>query len=123
MPVLVGSLADFTFLLKRKTTVREVNMVLKKASKHPFYRGIVGVTEDSIVSSDIVGSSLSSLVDLGMTQVIDGDFVKIISWYDNEWGYCNRLVEMAIEVGKLCRTYAPIFSSKCSNDRYSHAHQ
>lgn len=96
VPVLVGSLTDMTFLISRKTTVEEVNEVLEKASKTDRYKGVLAVTSEPIVSQDIVGDPHSSIVDLEFTRVIDGDFVKILSWYDNEWGYSNRLVEMAL---------------------------
>lgn len=93
VPVSVGSISDFTFLLKRKTTVKEVNDVLTKAAKSKRYQGIMMVTNDPIVSSDIIGDPHSSIVDLSLTQVLDGDFVKIFAWYDNEYGYCNRLID------------------------------
>lgn len=95
VPVIVGSLADFTFLLKRKVTVGEVNDVFIKAKDEPFYKGILDVSFEPLVSSDIVGSPYSSIVDLTLTKVIDGDLLKVIAWYDNEWGYSNRLVELA----------------------------
>lgn len=100
VPTPVGSLTDFTFVLKRKVTEEEVNAALKAAAKEPRFKGILEVTEEPIVSSDIIGNPHSSIVDLSLTSVIDGDLVKIISWYDNEWGYANRLVEMAALVGK-----------------------
>ncbi len=100
VPVPVGSLSDFTLLLKKRVTVEEVNAAFVKASKHPFYKGIVQVTKESIVSSDIVGNPHSSIIDLSLTKVIDGDLVKVIVWYDNEWGYANRLVEMVMRVGR-----------------------
>ncbi len=100
VPVSVGSLSDFTFLLKRETSVEEVNEVLKKAAGEKAYEGILAVTEDQIVSSDIVGNSHSSIVDLSLTQVVGGNMVKVIAWYDNEWGYSNRLAEEIIMVGK-----------------------
>lgn len=103
VPTPVVSLADFTFVTKKKTTVEEVNEVFKKAAKEPFYEGIVGVTEEPLVSSDFKGDSRSAIVDLELTSVIDGDLVKVIAWYDNEWGYSNRLVEMTAEIGKLLR--------------------
>jgi glyceraldehyde 3-phosphate dehydrogenase len=93
VPVPVGSISDFTFLLKRKTTVAEINDVFKKASKSARYKGILAITEDPIVSSDIIGDPHSAIVDLGLTQVLDGDFVKVFAWYDNEFGYCNRLID------------------------------
>jgi glyceraldehyde 3-phosphate dehydrogenase len=95
VPVVVGSLADFTFVTKKKTTMDEVNQLFIKASREARWQGILAVTNEPIVSSDIVGRSESSIVDLSLTQVVDGDLVKVIAWYDNEWGYANRLVEMA----------------------------
>ena len=99
VPVPVGSLSDFTFLLKKNTTKEEINKSLKEAANNPIYKGILSVTEDPLVSSDIVGNSHSSIVDLSLTQVVGGNMAKIISWYDNEYGYANRLVEAAIMVG------------------------
>lgn len=93
VPTPVGSLSDMVFLLKRKTTKEEVNAALTAATQDPRWKGILAVTTDPIVSRDIIGRSESSIVDLALTQVIDGDLVKVIAWYDNEWGYCNRLVE------------------------------
>lgn len=106
VPVAVGSLSDFTFLLSKKTTVKEVNDCLIRASKHAFYKKTLAVTSDPIVSSDIIGSTFSSIVDLGLTKVVDGDLVKIISWYDNEWGYSTRLVDMAEEVHQRSMKFA-----------------
>lgn len=100
VPVSVGSLSDFTFLLKRSTTPEEVNEVLKRASETDNFKKYLAVTSDPIVSSDIVGDSHSSIVDLSLTQVVDGNMVKVIAWYDNEWGYSNRLAEEVIMVGK-----------------------
>lgn len=98
VPVADVSLTDFVFVLKKKTTVEELNAVLKNAVQEERYKGILGVTEEPVVSSDFIGSTYSSIVDLSLTKVIDGDLVKVIAWYDNEWGYSNRLVEMAILV-------------------------
>lgn len=100
VPVKVGSISDFTFLLKRKTTVEEINQVLTEASKTERYEGILAVTNEPIVSSDIIGRSESSIVDLSLTQVVDGDMVKVFAWYDNEYGYSNRLIEQVIIVGR-----------------------
>lgn len=100
VPTIVVSITDFTFLLKQKTTVEEVNAVLTKAANDPSYHGVLGVTKEPLVSSDFIGDPRSSIVDLSLTKVIDGDFVKVIAWYDNEWGYSNRLVEMAALVTK-----------------------
>jgi glyceraldehyde 3-phosphate dehydrogenase len=100
VPVPVGSLSDFTFLLKKQVTKDEVNDALSKAAAQDNYKGIMRVTSDPIVSSDVVGDSHSSIVDLSLTQVVGGNMVKIIAWYDNEWGYTNRLVEEVILVGQ-----------------------
>ena len=99
VPVPVGSLSDFTFLLKRSTAVDEVNNIFRKETNNPLYKGILEVTEDPIVSSDIIGNSHSAIVDLSLTQVVGGNLVKVIAWYDNEYGYANRLVEEVIMVG------------------------
>ena len=96
VPVTTGSLADFTFLVKKKTSVKEVNQALINASQS-YLKGYLGVTDKPIVSSDVIGCEYSSLVDLPMTRLIDGDLVKIFSWYDNEWGYVVRLMELATE--------------------------
>ncbi len=100
VPVIVGSLSDFTFLLKKETTKDEINAVLTQAAENTAYKGILAVTNDPIVSSDIIGNSHSSIVDLPLTQVVGGNMVKIIAWYDNEFGYANRLVEEAVLVGR-----------------------
>lgn len=101
VPSIDVSLSDFTFLLKRKTTVEEINAVFKKAAASPRWKGILGVTDEPLVSTDFVGNSHSSIVDLAMTRVVDGDLVKVLAWYDNEWGYSVRLMEMVEHVGKL----------------------
>ena len=93
VPTAVGSLSDMVFVTKRPTTVAEVNEVLTAASHDPRWRGILAVTNEPLVSRDIVGRPESVIVDLSLTQVIGGDLVKVIGWYDNEYGYCNRLVE------------------------------
>lgn len=93
VPTPTGSLSDMVFITKRETTIAEVNQVLEAASKEPRWQGILAVTPDPIVSSDIKGRRESSIVDLSLTNVIGGSMVKIVSWYDNEWGYCNRLIE------------------------------
>ena len=81
-------------------SVEEVNQVFSEAAKHPYYQGILGVTDEELVSSDFIGNSHSAIVDLKLTAVIDGDMLKIVAWYDNEWGYCNRLIELVAEAGK-----------------------
>ena len=99
VPIAVGSLSDFTFLLKKSTTKEEVIEIFKKEAQNPQYADILEVTEDPIVSSDIIGNPHSSIVDLSLTQVVEGNMVKIIAWYDNETGYANRLIEEVILVG------------------------
>ncbi len=100
VPTSVVSLSDFTFLLKRNVTVEEVNEAMREAAKQPYYQGILAVTEEPLVSSDFIGDSHSSTVDLSLTKVVAGNMVKIIAWYDNEWGYSNRLVEVVADTGK-----------------------
>jgi len=99
VPILVGSLSDITLLVEKPTTVEQVNEIFVQAAESPRYKGILGVTTDPIVSSDIVKTSYSSIIDLSMTMVIDHDLVKVLAWYDNEWGYSHRLVDMAVVVG------------------------
>jgi glyceraldehyde 3-phosphate dehydrogenase len=99
VPVPVGSLSDFTFILKREVTKEEVNDTFIKASQEPNFSGILTITRDPLVSSDIIGSPYSSIVDLSLTQVI-GNMVKVIAWYDNEYGYANRLVEEVLMMGQ-----------------------
>ncbi|MCX6702609.1 MAG: type I glyceraldehyde-3-phosphate dehydrogenase [Candidatus Wolfebacteria bacterium] len=93
VPVVSGSLADITFVAKRKTTVEEINNIFREAADAPRWRGILKVVEDQIVSSDIIGEPYGAIVDLKFTKVVDGDLVKILSWYDNEWGYAAMLVK------------------------------
>lgn len=101
VPVPTGSISDLTYIVKTPTTVDEVNAALAAAAQQPRWQGILACTTDPIVSHDIMGRSESSLVDLSLTQVIDGTMVKVVTWYDNEWGYCNRLVELVAKVGEL----------------------
>lgn len=98
VPVVGGSVADFVFLVTKRTSVKEVNQVFKKAAKGK-YKGIVEITEEPLVSTDILGTTASAIIDLSLTQVVDHDLVKVVAWYDNEWGYCCRLLEEAILVG------------------------
>ncbi|MEJ2010877.1 MAG: type I glyceraldehyde-3-phosphate dehydrogenase [Anaerolineales bacterium] len=99
-PVPAGSVADMTFLVKRATTIDEVNSILREEAGTDRYRGILGTTDDSIVSSDILGDPHASIVDLQMTQVVDQDLVKIMSWYDNEWGYTRQMLREAENVAQ-----------------------
>lgn len=100
VPVITGSITDFTFVLKKDVTVEEINNAFKAASENPIYKGILAVSEGNLVSSDIIGRTESTIVDLPLTQVMGGNLVKVFAWYDNEWGYTNRLVEQVIRVGR-----------------------
>lgn len=100
VPTPVVSLSDITFVSKKDTTVEEVNAALVAASKQPELRGIIAATEEELVSSDYIGNSHSAIIDLKLTNVVAGNLVKVVAWYDNEWGYSNRLVENVINVGK-----------------------
>ena len=101
VPTPVVSLSDVTMLLKRSTTKEEINELLKKSSKDPYYQGIIAVSEEPLVSSDFIGNSNSGIVDLELTNVVAGNLVKVVVWYDNEWGYSNRLVEVVADVGRI----------------------
>ena len=100
VPTAVGSIADMTFLLARPATVEQINKILTKASQSSRLKGILAVTNDPVVSSDIVGNPASSIVDLPLTKVVAGDLAKIVSWYDNEWGYANRLADLCVCLAK-----------------------
>lgn len=99
VPVPSGSLLDFTFLAKRKTSVDEINEIFREAAGKPEWEGILAVTDEPLVSSDILRQPYGSIVDTSFTRVVDGDLVKIFSWYDNEWGYCAMLVKHVETVG------------------------
>jgi glyceraldehyde 3-phosphate dehydrogenase len=101
VPTPVVSLSDFVIVTKRNVTVEEVNEMFKKAAAEPYYQGILAVTEDEPVSSDFIGNSHSAIVDLSLTAVVGGNMLKIVAWYDNEWGYSNRLVEVVSDAGRL----------------------
>lgn len=99
VPTPVVSMADIVAVLKKHVTVDEVNQMFKDAAAQPFYQGILDVTDASLVSSDFKGNSHSCVIDLPLTAVVAGDLVKIVAWYDNEWGYANRLVELVADAG------------------------
>lgn len=101
VPTPVVSLSDFVIITKRNVTKEEVNEAFKKAVKEPYYQGILDVTEEELVSSDFIGNSHSSIVDLALTSVVGGNMLKVVAWYDNEWGYSNRLVELVADTGSL----------------------
>ena len=100
VPVIAGSVADITFISKRNTSVEEVNKILTDASKDPRWEGIFTVTNEPIVSSDVVGQLYGAIADLEMTRVVDGNLVKVLSWYDNEMGYTNTLVKHVVKVAE-----------------------
>jgi glyceraldehyde 3-phosphate dehydrogenase len=97
-PVAIGSLADIVVLTARQTSVDEVNRVFGEEAVTDRYRGVVGASGDPLVSSDIIRDSRASVVDLGMTRLVDGDLLKVMSWYDNEWGYSSQLVREASRI-------------------------
>jgi glyceraldehyde 3-phosphate dehydrogenase len=100
VPVVVGSIVDVTFLAKRKTSAEEVNKILTDAAQDPRWKNIFAVSNEPLVSSDIIGNPHASIADLEMTRVVDGDLVKVMAWYDNEMGYANTLVEHVIKAGR-----------------------
>ena len=100
VPTSVVSLSDVTMVLKKNTTKEQINEALKNAIKEPFYQGILDVSDEPLVSSDYIGNSHSGIVDLQLTNVVGGNLAKVVIWYDNEWGYSNRLVEVVADVGK-----------------------
>jgi glyceraldehyde 3-phosphate dehydrogenase len=101
VPTPVVSLSDFAIVTKRPVTVEEVNEAFKKAAGEPFFQGILDVTEEELVSSDFIGNSHSAIVDLKLTNVVGGNLLKVVAWYDNEWGYSNRLVELTADTGRI----------------------
>lgn len=100
VPVQSGSIADITFISKKNTSAEEVNEILKKASEEERWKNIFSVTDDPLVSSDILGSIYGSIADLSLTRVIDGNLVKVFAWYDNEMGYTHTLIEHVIKTGQ-----------------------
>ncbi len=101
VPTPVVSLADITAITKRDTTIEELNELFTRISKEAKYDGIIGVTSEELVSSDFIGDPRSCIVDLPLTDVVGGNMIKIVAWYDNEWGYSNRLVELTLDYGKV----------------------
>lgn len=99
VPVPVVSIIDVTCVLKKDVTVEDVNNAFKEASTNPMYQGVLAATDDDVVSSDFIGDTHSAIVDLQLTRVIGGNLVKVMAWYDNEWGYSNRLVEQVLALG------------------------
>jgi len=97
-PVLVGSISDITFVASRNTSAEEVNNILTQESKTNRYKLVLAVSNEPLVSSDIVQSPFSSIVDLEMTRVVDGDLVKLLAWYDNEWGFTNQMIRQIQQI-------------------------
>jgi glyceraldehyde 3-phosphate dehydrogenase len=112
VPTPVVSLSDFSVVTKKSTSADEVNEALKKAVADPYYQGILDATEEELVSSDFIGNSHSAIIDLKLTAVVGGNLVKVVAWYDNEWGYSNRLVELTADVGRLLHS-----GSSASDDK------
>lgn len=101
VPTPVVSLSDFVIITKKSVSVEEVNEAFKAAAKEPYYQGILDVSEEPLVSSDYIGNSHSAIVDLKLTAVVGGNMLKVVAWYDNEWGYSNRLVEVVADTGTI----------------------
>src|SRR5690606_13802108 len=97
-PVPVGSLSDLTFITKIPVTVETINSLLEEESKTDRYAKVLAVTSDPVVSSDIIKSPFASIVDLNMTRVVDGDLLKVMTWYDNEWGFTNQMIRQILEI-------------------------
>lgn len=100
VPVVVGSIVDITFIAKRETSVEEVNEILKNATQNEKWRGVFDVSDEPLVSTDIIGNPHASIADLKMTRVVDGTLVKVLAWYDNETGYAHTLVRHVLGAGK-----------------------
>ncbi len=99
VPTPVVSLSDITAVIKRNTTKEELVAFFKKIADEQYYQGIIGVTEEELVSSDFIGDPRSCIVDLPLIDVVGGNMIKVVAWYDNEWGYSNRLVELTVDFG------------------------
>ncbi|MBP7859773.1 type I glyceraldehyde-3-phosphate dehydrogenase, partial [Patescibacteria group bacterium] len=101
IPVAVGSIIDFTFVSSRQTSVEEVNGIIKEYASREKWKDILEASEEELVSSDIIKNPHGCIVDLALTKVANGNLVKIMAWYDNEWGYVNMLLKHVVEVAKL----------------------
>jgi glyceraldehyde 3-phosphate dehydrogenase len=106
VPVAIGSLADVVFLTSRRTTAEEVNTIFTEEARSDRYRGVLGVTDEPLVSSDIIQDPRASVVDLELTQVVDGNLVKVMSWYDNEWGYTSQMIREAVRIANASKSAA-----------------
>ena len=98
VPVAVGSLSDITIVTEKETSVEKINQILTEEAATERYEKVFAVTNDPIVSSDIIKSPFASIADLQMTKVVDGDLVKILAWYDNEWGFTNQMIRQILEI-------------------------
>ncbi len=101
VPIPVGSISDLTFVTERPVTVEEVNAIFEEESETSRYTNILTTTTEPIVSSDIVKSPFASTVDLNMTRVVDGDLLKVMTWYDNEWGFTNQMIRQILEINNI----------------------
>jgi glyceraldehyde 3-phosphate dehydrogenase len=99
-PIPAGSIADIVFLTEKDTSVEKVNRIFREEAECEKYKGVLGVTDEPLVSSDIVGDPRASIVDLEMTQVVDGNLVKVMSWYDNEWGFTSQMMREAARIAR-----------------------
>ncbi|MBT8312914.1 MAG: type I glyceraldehyde-3-phosphate dehydrogenase, partial [Maribacter sp.] len=97
VPIPVGSISDLTFVTERNVTVEEINTIFKEESESGRYSNILSTTTAPLVSSDIVKNPYASTVDLSMTRVVDGDLLKVMTWYDNEWGFTNQMIRQILE--------------------------
>ena len=98
VPIPVGSISDMTFVMERNVTPEEVNQILMEEAETARYANVLDTTDEPIVSSDIIKSPYASTVDLSMTRVVDGDLLKVMTWYDNEWGFTNQMVRQILEI-------------------------
>lgn len=98
VPVALGSISDITLVTKRSTSIAEVNQILEEEAASSRYQGVLAVTNDPIVSTDVLKSSYAAIADLQMTKVVDGDLVKILAWYDNEWGFTSQMIRQVLEI-------------------------
>lgn len=97
VPVAIGSVSDITIVTDRKTSVEEINEILSQEADTPRYKNVIRVTNDPIVSSDIIKDPHAAIIDLEMTKVVDGDLIKVLAWYDNEWGFANQMIRQILE--------------------------
>ena len=100
VPVITGSISDMVFVTKRDTSAEEVNDLFRQEAATDRYKGILGVTDEPLVSSDIIGETHASVVDLSMTRVVDGNLLKVLAWYDNEWSYTSQMIREAVSTLK-----------------------